>query len=530
MPVVKLHKTVGVRVGTVQVGGGAPVVVQSMTMTDTADAAATAAQCIELAEAGSEMVRVTVNLPEAAAAVPEIKQRMLDAGVTRAAHRRLPLQRPPAADAVSRTARARSTSTASIPATSAPASGATSSSRRSARWRATTASRCASASTAARSTRSSSSRRCRRTPTAISARRSEEIINECMVLSAVESTELALETGLRKDQIIISCKTSRPRDLIAVYRELARQTDQPLHLGLTEAGMGIEGAGLVGVGDGRAAERRDRRHDPRLADAAAGRRSARRGLRRVRAAAGARPAIVLAERHRLSRAAAARRARTFQELAERMQDYIRERMPEWKTQLRGRRDDDARRDGLRRQRPRRIEGGEHRHQPAGHRRGAELPGLHRRPALHDAARHLRRARRRVPRARRQLRRDEVPAESPTDRCAQSIRLTSVAPFSYSFRRCSPSTSSNAGVPLASEPRPSARSDISVRSRSSRPPTSVRRRVALTLSGVLFLRHRGVVGTRDSDQPCRDASCLRRTASRMPRQSASTMRQAARRRR
>ena len=62
-----------------------------------------------------------------------------------------------------------------------------------------------------------------------------------MVLSAVQSTELALESGLRKDQIIISCKTSRPRDLIALYRDLARRTDQPLHLGLTEAGMGMKG-------------------------------------------------------------------------------------------------------------------------------------------------------------------------------------------------------------------------------------------------------------------------------------------------
>src|SRR5919106_4603856 len=80
MALVRLHRTVGVKVGRVQVGGGAPVVVQSMTMTDTANARATARQCIELAEAGSELVRVTVNLPEAAAAVPEIKQRMLDAG------------------------------------------------------------------------------------------------------------------------------------------------------------------------------------------------------------------------------------------------------------------------------------------------------------------------------------------------------------------------------------------------------------------------------------------------------------------
>src|SRR4029078_13070078 len=77
---VRLHKTVGVRVGHVQMGGGAPVAVQSMTMTDTADAAATARQCVELAEAGSELVRVTVNTPDAAAAVPEIKQRMIDAG------------------------------------------------------------------------------------------------------------------------------------------------------------------------------------------------------------------------------------------------------------------------------------------------------------------------------------------------------------------------------------------------------------------------------------------------------------------
>src|SRR5262247_2478140 len=80
MATLKLHKTVGVKVGRVQVGGGAPIVVQSMTMTDTADAKATATQCIELAEAGSEMVRVTVNTPEAARAVPEIKRRMLDAG------------------------------------------------------------------------------------------------------------------------------------------------------------------------------------------------------------------------------------------------------------------------------------------------------------------------------------------------------------------------------------------------------------------------------------------------------------------
>src|SRR5215210_7491442 len=82
MPPIKLHRTVGVQVGSVRIGGGAPVAVQSMTNTDTPDVESTARQCIELAQAGSELVRITVNVPEAAAAVPAIKQRMLDAGVT----------------------------------------------------------------------------------------------------------------------------------------------------------------------------------------------------------------------------------------------------------------------------------------------------------------------------------------------------------------------------------------------------------------------------------------------------------------
>ena len=78
----RAHTTVEVRVGDVTIGGGAPIAVQSMTMTDTADIEATATQCIELSQAGSELVRVTVNHDEAAAAVPEIKRRLLDAGCT----------------------------------------------------------------------------------------------------------------------------------------------------------------------------------------------------------------------------------------------------------------------------------------------------------------------------------------------------------------------------------------------------------------------------------------------------------------
>ena len=102
----RLHKTVGVRVGHVQVGGGAPVVVQSMTMTDTADAAATAQQCIELAEAGlGDGAR---HRQPARGGRGGARDQAADARrrLHGAAHRRLPLQRPPAADAVSRTARA----------------------------------------------------------------------------------------------------------------------------------------------------------------------------------------------------------------------------------------------------------------------------------------------------------------------------------------------------------------------------------------------------------------------------------------
>src|SRR5215218_4817587 len=220
MAVLKLHKTVGVRVGTMQVGGGAPVVVQSMTMTDTADAASTAQQCIELWQAGSELVRVTVNLPEAAAAVPEIKRRMLDAGCTAPLigdfhyNGHLLLTRfPDCAAALDKyrinpgnvgTGKRRDEQFATI---------------------------CKVARDHAKPVRigvngGSLNQELVVTRMQENTERdlglsSEDIINECMVLSAVQSTELALESGLRKDQIIISCKTSRPRDLIAVYRELA---------------------------------------------------------------------------------------------------------------------------------------------------------------------------------------------------------------------------------------------------------------------------------------------------------------------
>ena len=333
MPVVKLHKTVGVRVGSVHVGGGAPVVVQSMTMTDTADAAATATQCIELAEAGSEMVRVTVNLPEAAAAVPEIKQRMLDAGVTAPLigdfhyNGHLLLTRHP--DCARHLDKYRIN----------PGNVGTGK-RRDEQF----STICKVARDQGKPVRIGVNGGSLNQELVVSRMQentdrdlgltSEEIINECMVLSAVQSTELAIESGLRKDQIIISCKTSRPRDLIAVYRDLSRKTEQPLHLGLTEAGMGMKGLvwsaasmGVLlneGIGDTIRVSLTPRPGGDRRDEVyAACELLQALGLRTFAPSVTACPGCGRTT------------SSTFQELAERTQEYIRERMPEWKTQYEG---------------------------------------------------------------------------------------------------------------------------------------------------------------------------------------------------
>jgi (E)-4-hydroxy-3-methylbut-2-enyl-diphosphate synthase len=165
-------------------------------------------------------------------------------------------------------------------------------------------------------------------------RTSEQIINECMVLSAVESTSLAIESGLRRDQIIISCKTSRPRDLIAVYRELSRRTDQPLHLGLTEAGMGLKGLvwsasamGVLlteGIGDTIRVSLTPRPGGDRREEVyAACELLQALGLRSFSPSVTACPGCGRTT------------SSTFQELAERIQDYVREKMPEWKTRYEG---------------------------------------------------------------------------------------------------------------------------------------------------------------------------------------------------
>jgi (E)-4-hydroxy-3-methylbut-2-enyl-diphosphate synthase len=329
----KRHRTVPVRVGAVTVGGGAPVVVQSMTMTDTADARGTAEQCIELWQAGSEMVRVTVNVPEAAAAVPEIKQRMLDAGCTAPLigdfhyNGHLLLTRyPQCAQALDKyrinpgnvgTGRRRDEQFTTI---------------------------CKVAVDQARPVRIGVNggslnqelvmARMQDNTDRNLGRSSEEIINECMVLSAVQSTELALEAGLRKDQIIISCKTSRPLHLIEVYRALARQTEQPLHLGLTEAGMGTKGLvwsasamGTLlneGIGDTIRVSLTPRPGGDRREEVyAACELLQALGLRSFSPSVTACPGCGRTT------------STTFQELAERVQGYIRDSMPRWRQEYEG---------------------------------------------------------------------------------------------------------------------------------------------------------------------------------------------------
>jgi (E)-4-hydroxy-3-methylbut-2-enyl-diphosphate synthase len=232
--------TIPVMVGGVQVGGGAPVVVQSMTNTDTEDALSTATQCIELAEAGSELVRITVNTPRAAECVPEIVSRVRDAGVSAPiigdfhynGHRLL-TKVPGCAQALDKyrinpgnvgKGEQRDEQFATIckvavdnnkPVRIGVNMGSLNSELIMEKMQENT--------------------------DRDLGKSADEIMNECMIISALESTALAIECGLRPDQIIISVKTSTPRYLIQLYEELATKTRQPLHLGLTEAGMGMKG-------------------------------------------------------------------------------------------------------------------------------------------------------------------------------------------------------------------------------------------------------------------------------------------------
>jgi len=327
------RKTYGVKVGQYQVGGGAPVVVQSMTNTDTAEIVATVAQCKELADAGSELVRITVNMPESAAAVAEIVARLRDQGCTTPiigdfhynghvllakypdCARALDKYRINPGNVGAGTRRDEQFSTI-----------------------------CKVAVDNGKPVRIGVNggslnqelvmRKMQENTDRDLGLDSEEIINNCMVLSAIESTELALECGLRHDQIIISCKVSKPQNLIKVYRDLSRKTEQPLHLGLTEAGMGTKGIvwssaaiGILlqeGIGDTIRISLTPRPGGDRREEVyAACELLQSLGLRSFSPSVTACPGCGRTT------------STTFQELAERIQDYVRESMPQWKQQYEG---------------------------------------------------------------------------------------------------------------------------------------------------------------------------------------------------
>jgi len=327
------RKTCRVKVGHVQVGGGAPVVVQSMTNTDTADVAATVAQCKELAEAGSELVRITVNMPESAAAVPEIVARLRDLGCNAPIigdfhyNGHVLLTKYPAC--------ARALDKYRINPGNVGAGA-----RRDEQF----ATICKVAVDNGKPVRIGVNggslnqelvmRKMQENTDRDLGLDSEEIIDNCMVLSGLESTELALESGLRHDQIIISCKVSRPQSLIRVYRELSRKTEQPLHLGLTEAGMGTKGVvwssaaiGILlqeGIGDTIRISLTPRPGGDRREEVyAACELLQALGLRSFAPSVTACPGCGRTT------------STTFQELAERIQGYIRDKMPEWKQQYEG---------------------------------------------------------------------------------------------------------------------------------------------------------------------------------------------------
>ncbi len=229
-----------VMVGSVAIGGGAPVVVQSMTNTDTADAAATARQVAELAAAGSELVRITVNTPEAAAQVAPIRAR-LDAmgcsvplvGDFHYNGHKLLAQFPDCARAlakyrinpgnVGRGAK-RDEQFATMIETAVRWEKPV---RIGVNWGSLDPELLA---------RMMDENARRKDPLDADA-----VMREAVIASALESARAAEELGLAPERIVISCKMSQVQDLIAVYRELARRCAYALHLGLTEAGMGTKG-------------------------------------------------------------------------------------------------------------------------------------------------------------------------------------------------------------------------------------------------------------------------------------------------
>jgi len=312
----------------VWVGGDAPVVIQSMTNTDTADAIGTAIQIKELARAGSEIVRITVNTPEAAAAVPAIRAQLdrmeVDVPLVGDFHYNghlLLRDYPECAQALSKyrinpgnvgQGAKRDTQFAQMIEIAAKYDKPV---RIGVNWGSLDQSLLA---------RIMDENALRANPWSAQA-----VMYEALITSAIENAIRAEEVGLARDKIILSCKVSGVQDLIAVYRELARRCDYPLHLGLTEAGMGSKGivastAALSvllqeGIGDTIRISLTPEPGGDRTREVIVGQEILQTmGLRKFT------PMVIACP------GCGRTTSTVFQELADNIQTFLRDQMPEWK--------------------------------------------------------------------------------------------------------------------------------------------------------------------------------------------------------
>ena len=327
------HKSVTVNVGGVTVGGGAPIVVQSMTNTDTADAEATALQVAALWRAGSELVRITVDRDEAAAAVPRIKERLAQLNVQvpivgdfHYIGHKLLAEHPGCAEALDKyrinpgNVGFKDKKDKQFSAIVEMALKYGKPVRIGANW---------GSLDQELLTKLMDENAKSKTP-----RDARQVTHEAMVQSALLSAGRAEEIGLPKNRIILSAKVSAVQDLIAVYGELARRCDYALHLGLTEAGMGSKGIvassaamGVLlqqGIGDTIRISLTpepggDRTREVQVAQELLQTMGLRTFVPLVAACPGCGRTT----------------STTFQELAADIQGFIRDSMPEWKTRYPG---------------------------------------------------------------------------------------------------------------------------------------------------------------------------------------------------
>ncbi len=322
-----------VRVGHVELGGGAPVVVQAMTSTATADVPATARQALELAAAGAELVRVTVDTEAAARAVAEIRAALDDSGCAVPLvgdfhyNGHLLLTRVPECARALAKVRVNPGNVG-----------------RGTRRDANFSTVCRVASDHGLAVRigvnagsldpelvaaAMAANAAARSPLPAAA-----VLDRCLVRSALDGAEQALAAGLGPDRVVLSCKVAEPLRLIAVHRALAGQTRQPLHLGLTEAGMGVRGLvwsaaamGVLlaeGIGDTVRVSLTPRPGGDRREEVAAARELLQAlGLRAFAPSVTACPGC--------GRTSSA----VFQQLAERVERHLAARLPEWRLRFPG---------------------------------------------------------------------------------------------------------------------------------------------------------------------------------------------------